>query len=108
MRSLSDETHEWVMALFVDDRLYLLSVEMISKGSIGSASVPINKLLIRAWENGAKGFFLAHNHPGGDTTPSADDVRVTKRIALVAEACDLQLLRHVVISAHGMTDVGGW
>lgn len=96
------------MALFVNDELYLLSVELISRGSIGSAEVPIDTLLVRAWKNGAKGFFLAHNHPSGDARPSADDVRATKRIALVAEACDLQLLRHVVISGTGMTDVGGW
>jgi DNA repair protein RadC len=40
---------------------------------------------------------VAHNHPSGDPTPSAEDARVTKRLFHAARLLDIALLDHIVI-----------
>ncbi|WP_428628827.1 JAB domain-containing protein [Sphingopyxis sp.] len=37
-------------------------------------------MLARAFDVGAYGIILAHNHPSGSAEPSASDVEMTKKI----------------------------
>lgn len=41
---------------------------------------------------------IVHNHPSGDVTPSADDDRLTKRIAQVAKICGVDFCDHIIIA----------
>ena len=40
---------------------------------------------------------VAHNHPSGDPTPSAEDVTVTKRLIQAGEIVGIDLLDHIVL-----------
>ena len=40
---------------------------------------------------------VAHNHPSGDPTPSADDVVVTRRLVEVSKVVGIPLLDHLVL-----------
>lgn len=104
--SLGEEFDEWVLALFVDAGLNLLSVETVSRGSISDAPINMGRIINRGTSLKAAAFFLVHNHPSGDPTPSAQDIRVTKRIAETADFCNLPLLCHVVVSSKGLRTVG--
>jgi DNA repair protein RadC len=42
---------------------------------------------------------VVHNHPSGDPTPSADDLRITAELAQAGRLLDIELLDHVVIGA---------
>ncbi len=44
------------------------------------------------------GFFLFHNHPSGDITPSAQDIDMTMRIADVSEQLGVKFPGHWIIS----------
>ena len=44
---------------------------------------------------------VVHNHPSGDPTPSADDLRITAELAEAGRLLDIELLDHVVIGAEG-------
>ncbi len=48
----------------------------------------------------AAAFLLAHNHPSGDPTPSAEDLAITKRIRECADLFGMRLLDHVILG-HG-------
>jgi DNA repair protein RadC len=41
---------------------------------------------------------LAHNHPSGDPTPSGSDCRVTRRLAIAAEALGIKIADHIVFA----------
>lgn len=45
---------------------------------------------------GASAVILAHNHPSGDPTPSAQDREVTTRVARAGALLGLPLLDHLV------------
>ena len=40
---------------------------------------------------------VAHNHPSGDPTPSAEDIRVTEEIVEAGRVLDIDVLDHVII-----------
>ena len=42
---------------------------------------------------------LAHNHPSGDPTPSADDRAVTRQLADAGRVLDIPVYDHVIIAA---------
>ena len=106
--TLTAETHEWVMAFFVDDNCHLLSAETIARGSVGEVRVSIGQILSRGYAIGAAGFVLVHNHPSGDPTPSAEDIAFTVRLAMIARDCEMPMLTHVVVAVGGMKTIGCW
>jgi DNA repair protein RadC len=46
-----------------------------------------------------RAFFLFHNHPSGDLTPSREDEELTRRVRQVAEALGIRLLGHGIVHA---------
>lgn len=106
--TLPQEVREWVLALFVDDDLGLLAVETVARGSMSGAKVNIGKLICRGRSLKAAGFFLVHNHPSGDPTPSQADINFTRRLANTSADCDMPMLCHVIVAKDGMKAIGGW
>ena len=47
--------------------------------------------------SGASAMIIAHNHPSGDPTPSADDVRTTRALVETGNLLGIVLLDHLVI-----------
>ena len=41
---------------------------------------------------------MAHNHPSGTLRPSEADKQVTSKLKLAAEALDIKVLDHVIIT----------
>jgi DNA repair protein RadC len=105
VRSLGDEDREWLIALFVDDKVRLISIETIAVGDRHSAPLPINHLVQRGLAQSASGFFLVHNHPSGDPTPSPADVMVTRKIARITHELDMPLLEHMIVAGGEMAVV---
>ena len=107
VRSLSEATHEWLLAFYVDSELNLLSTETVGKGGV-EIPVDIGAILCRGRALHAKGFLLVHNHPSGDPTASNSDVRLTRRLYRMSQDFDLPLLDHFVVAGGEMLQIGHW
>jgi DNA repair protein RadC len=59
--------------------------------------VRISEILRPAIRANAAAIIVAHNHPSGDSTPSPEDVRVTKAVVEAAELLDIDVLDHLII-----------
>ena len=46
---------------------------------------------------------VAHDHPSGDPTPSAADVRITQDIVAIVQPFGIVAHDHLVIGRHGQT-----
>ena len=103
--SLSQKTHEWLLAIFVDQELNLLGVETVARGGVSGVVVPMNKIVYRADTLRASAFILVHNHPSGDPNPSESDIRITRRLRRMSEEMNLPLLDHLIIAGGQMTSV---
>lgn len=70
---------------------------MFRKERLDSALVSPRELFIEAFKRNAYGIILLHNHPGGDPTPSREDVMITRRIYEAGELLGIRLFDHIVI-----------
>ena len=89
------EEHAFLLCL--DAKGKPICCRELSEGSATTTMLPIRKASQLALDCKAASVILAHNHPGGDTTPSSDDYRMTSLLKETLEALGIQLIDHVVI-----------
>lgn len=90
-----DREHLWRIDL--DARRCVLGFEIVSIGTLSASLVHPREILKGAILANAAGFMIAHNHPSGDETPSAEDRDVTQRVRRAGELMGIPLIDHLVI-----------
>lgn len=98
MKNLAEEE---VYLFALNAGLRVVGVFMLSKGTVSCAAVGCREIFVRALLIGAVRVILAHNHPSGDFTPSAEDVFVTKEVKKAGELLQINLLDHIIVGACG-------
>ena len=87
--------------LFLDQRNKLTGIMEVSRGSVNSSIATPREVYKGAILHNAVSILLFHNHPSGDPTPSAADVRMTKEINDVARPLGITLHDHIIIGRTG-------
>lgn len=75
----------------------MLACEIITAGLVDSSLVHPREVFRTAILRNAKSIVLVHNHPTGDTTPSAEDVRITRQIVEAGRIVGIDVLDHVIV-----------
>jgi DNA repair protein RadC len=96
---------EELHALYLDRPGGAIAVRRLTCGSERFTVVEPRQILRVALEIGADGVILAHNHPSGDPTPSAQDRDVTRRVASAARAVGIRLVDHLVVAGERWTSL---
>jgi len=94
-RSLDREVF-WVLLLDTKSRLMAPPCE-VSKGTLNSSLVHPREIFKPAIQNSAASIILAHNHPSGDPSPSAQDIRITKKLIEAGKTMEIKVLDHLII-----------
>jgi len=90
--------HEVFWALMLDTKNRLIGEpRKISEGTLNSSLVHPRELFKRALQHSCAAIILAHNHPSGDPTPSAEDIKVTKQLIGAGELMGIKVLDHIVL-----------
>lgn len=89
---------ERLYAIFADASRRYLADEPVAAGSSERMVAHARPLVERALSHGAAGLLLAHNHPSGRCRPSADDIASTRWLADLAEALELELIDHLIVT----------
>ena len=93
--------------LFLDKRNAIIADEMLSAGTVDHTPVYPHEIVRRALELSATALILAHNHPSGDPTPSAADIRMTEEIVSISTMMGIIVHDHLIIGKHGHTSFKG-
>ena len=99
MHTMGSLPHELLRVVFLDPHRAILGEEDVATGSLDRIAIYPRLILRRALEKGAAAIILAHNHPSGDPTPSAEDRAVTAQLAGVSRLLDVVLLDHIVVTS---------
>ncbi len=86
----------WVLLLDTKNRLMAPPVE-VSKGILDSSLVHPREIFKPAIQHSAANVILAHNHPSGDPSPSAQDVKITKKLIAAGKTMEIDVLDHIII-----------
>ena len=93
--------------LFLDKRNALIADEVQGVGTVDHTPVYPREIVRRALELGSSALILAHNHPSGDPTPSAADIRMTKDIAAIAQPFGIVVHDHLIVGRNGHASFRG-
>jgi DNA repair protein RadC len=102
---LGGRDREHCLLVTLDVKHRLLGVGTVSVGTADHTFMAPREIYRDALLAGASAIFVAHNHPSGDPTPSADDRQVTRRLAQAGATLGVDLLDHLVVGDPGWTSL---
>lgn len=79
-------------------RLLRDGVITLEEGAIDRANLYPRRMVETALRRGAAALVLAHNHPNGNVQPSEQDKLMTRALVLAAEAIQLKIVDHLIVS----------
>ena len=97
MERFRHENVEYILLLLLDSGLHLIDEHILSKGTVNTSLISPREVFIHALQAQAAGIMLLHNHPGGDPSPSGNDVKITERILQIGMLADIPLFDHIII-----------
>lgn len=72
--------------------------EKITIGTLNASLVHAREVFKPAIKHSAASIILVHNHPSGQLTPSAEDLKITKQIAEAGKLLDINVHDHLIIT----------
>lgn len=94
---------ETLVACFLDNKLRVISCDVINVGSIDSVGVKPMNIIKAAGRARGKFAFIAHNHPISGAGPSDEDISVTNSVKQILSHIGIRLLDHIIVSGSGET-----
>jgi len=91
-----DHERFWTLNLDTRNRLKGTPCE-ISKGILDASLVHAREVFKSAIQAGGAALVLVHNHPSGDPTPSAEDVRLTRQLVQAGQVIGIKVLDHIIV-----------
>ena len=96
-----DRKIEYFFTLSLDNKNNLIKRHEISKGTVDQTSIYAREVFRPTLMCHGSGIVLGHNHPGGDPTPSRQDMELTTKLAEAAQILGVRLLDHIVVARSG-------
>jgi DNA repair protein RadC len=90
--------HEEFWTILLDNKNRLQAFERVSTGTIDQAPVFPREIMTMALEHRSSAVILVHNHPGGDPTPSPQDIQLTNRLKSLGKEMGIRVLDHMVVA----------
>lgn len=76
----------------------VLGVSNISKGGVAGTVADVKVIFQTALKANASSVILAHNHPSGNTHPSDNDIKLTRKLYAAGKTLDISVLDHLILT----------
>lgn len=104
--------HERCDLLLINGGNEVVALEPLSEGSLTESPIYPREIVGRANRHHAAAFILIHNHPSGQSQPSAGDRQLTQELVLAGELLRIPMVDHVIVGRrdhfsfadHGLID----
>lgn len=100
---LNSSTVEKFGMLCLDTQKKIIGIHILSIGTLNETLVDIRGIFQRALLNNAHTIIVFHNHPGGNPSPSREDIEATNRIIDAGKVMNIELVDHIICSEQGYT-----
>ncbi len=97
MEQLRHMTKEIFMVLVLNTRNEVIKELRISTGSLSETVVHPREVFSEVIKEPAASVILIHNHPSGDSNPSGNDKKTTRRLVEAGKILGIKILDHVII-----------
>lgn len=86
----------WIFALDTRNHLKAPPVQ-VSQGLLNSSLVHSREVFQPAIKHKAAAILLAHNHPSGKTSPSPEDLKITRDLVAAGKILGIPVLDHIIV-----------
>lgn len=97
MREMGDLKKEYFNIIMLDNKNHIIELHNVSIGSLNSAIVHPREVFKNAVRRSSASIILAHNHPSGNTSPSKEDISITKRLVECGDIMGIKVLDHIIV-----------
>jgi len=98
VRHNADRKQERFISLSLNGAHEVLGVRVVTIGLVNRTIVHPREVFADLIQDRAAAFAVAHNHPSGKITPSAEDDEITHRLLKASEILGLHFLDHIIFS----------
>lgn len=88
---------EYFYCVYVDTKNKFIDKKCLFVGTINSSIVHPREIFKEAYLLSASGIICVHNHPTGDSTPSKEDIAITKKIKEISIIHGIKFIDHIII-----------
>jgi len=92
---------EAFFVVLVDGKNRVSGINLVSLGSLTAALAHPREVFKPAIAGSAAALILVHNHPSGDSSPSAEDLALTRRLCQAGDLVGIKVLDHIVLGDGG-------
>ena len=103
---LRDAAQEAFVVVDLNAKNNVIDKRLVSLGILDASLVHPREVFRGALQNSAAAVVLCHNHPSGEPTPSAEDIRITRQLVEAGRILDIRVLDHIVIGRPDTTAPG--
>ena len=94
------EDREAFVVVALDSKCRCIAISCVHLGTISACMVGPREVFRTALMLNASQIIVSHNHPSGDTSPSAEDLAITKKLVSLGKQLDVPVIDHIIIGAH--------
>jgi hypothetical protein len=105
LRDACDADRESFIVVALNSRGRAIGYKVICVGTLTASLVGVKETFSVAFAfASACSLIVAHSHPSGDPSPSAEDLELTRRLVNAGEILGLPILDHIVLASSGADD----
>ena len=97
IEDMRDLAQEAFCVLTLNTKNRVIKRHLISLGTVNSTLVHPREVFVPAIRDHASSIIVCHNHPSGDASPSADDLRITKKLIEAGRQIEIPVIDHLIV-----------
>jgi len=97
MSDTAQLAQEAFSVLTLNRKYNMINRHLVTLGIMDASLVHPREIFRAAIHDGAAAIVLSHNHPSGDPTPSAEDIRITRQLIEAGKIIHIEVLDHVIV-----------
>lgn len=94
---IHEEPEEYMYMICMNTKNKIIGVFEVSHGTVNASLVTPREVFQKALLANAVSVILMHNHPSGDSTPSRQDIEITKRLVEAGKIIGIDVLDHIIV-----------
>ena len=88
---------EHFVVLLLDTQNQIIGIHTVTVGTLDASLIHPREIFKPAILANAASVVLAHNHPSGDPSPSAEDRAVTRQLRSAGSLVGIEVLDHIIV-----------
>lgn len=93
------ESREYFYVVFLNRANRIMGHNLVSMGGVSGTVVDPKMIFAPALSCGASAIIISHNHPSGNTSPSEQDIKLTRKLVECGKFLEISVLDHIIVTS---------